>query len=173
MCNDLLLTALGNGWQISSGKVVPKKANVPGITDPVFCGATVENVSPEDRTVVSQDGKVSFTGTYDAMSFAEDNRSILFLGTNNTLYYPQTGAHINAFRAYFQLNGISASDLSAKNVKMFFGDESPTDGVGEVQGSQFKVQGEDTWYDLDGRRLSGKPTQKGIYVNNGRKVVMK
>ena len=31
----------------------------------------------------------------------------------------------------------------------------------------------DKWYSLDGRRLSGKPTQKGLYINNGRKVVIK
>ena len=29
------------------------------------------------------------------------------------------------------------------------------------------------WYTLDGRKLNGKPTQKGIYVNGGRKVVVK
>ena len=29
------------------------------------------------------------------------------------------------------------------------------------------------WYTLDGRRLNGKPTQKGIYINNGIKVVIK
>jgi len=28
------------------------------------------------------------------------------------------------------------------------------------------------WYTLDGRRLSGKPTQKGIYIVNGKKVVL-
>jgi hypothetical protein len=29
------------------------------------------------------------------------------------------------------------------------------------------------WYSLDGRRLSGKPTKKGIYIYNGRKVVIR
>lgn len=29
------------------------------------------------------------------------------------------------------------------------------------------------WYTLDGTRLSGQPTRKGIYVNNGKKVVIK
>lgn len=29
------------------------------------------------------------------------------------------------------------------------------------------------WYDLLGRRLSAKPSQKGLYINNGRKVVIK
>lgn len=29
------------------------------------------------------------------------------------------------------------------------------------------------WYDMSGHKLSGKPTKKGIYINNGRKVVIK
>lgn len=29
------------------------------------------------------------------------------------------------------------------------------------------------WYDLNGRRLSGKPTQKGVYIHNGHKIVIK
>lgn len=31
----------------------------------------------------------------------------------------------------------------------------------------------DAWYSLDGKRLSTQPNQKGIYVNNGKKVVIK
>jgi hypothetical protein len=30
-----------------------------------------------------------------------------------------------------------------------------------------------TWYSLDGRRTEGKPTAKGVYVNNGKKVIIK
>ena len=29
----------------------------------------------------------------------------------------------------------------------------------------------DVWYTIDGRRVSGKPTQKGLYIVNGKKVV--
>ena len=29
------------------------------------------------------------------------------------------------------------------------------------------------WYDMSGHKLSGKPTKKGIYINNGKKVVIK
>ena len=29
------------------------------------------------------------------------------------------------------------------------------------------------WYDLNGRKLQGKPTKKGVYIMNGRKVVVK
>jgi hypothetical protein len=29
------------------------------------------------------------------------------------------------------------------------------------------------WYDMSGHKLSGKPTKKGMYINNGKKVVIK
>lgn len=31
----------------------------------------------------------------------------------------------------------------------------------------------DNWYDLSGRKLNGMPTRPGIYINNGRKIVVK
>lgn len=31
--------------------------------------------------------------------------------------------------------------------------------------------GTDTWYDLNGRRLQGRPTRKGVYLRNGKKTV--
>ena len=31
----------------------------------------------------------------------------------------------------------------------------------------------EAWYTLDGVRLSGKPSRKGIYINNGKKVAIK
>ena len=34
-------------------------------------------------------------------------------------------------------------------------------------------QNANVWYRLDGLRLNQKPTAKGVYINNGRKVVMK
>ena len=34
-------------------------------------------------------------------------------------------------------------------------------------------KGEGGWYDLSGRRLSAKPAAKGIYIHNGKKVVIK
>jgi arabinogalactan endo-1,4-beta-galactosidase len=31
----------------------------------------------------------------------------------------------------------------------------------------------DIWYSLDGRRLNSKPAIKGLYINNGRKVIVR
>jgi hypothetical protein len=37
---------------------------------------------------------------------------------------------------------------------------------------QLRIDNDD-WYSLDGRKLDGKPTARGIYINNGKKVVIK
>lgn len=45
-------------------------------------------------------------------------------------------------------------------------------GIETFQSAKFKVQS-DSWYTLDGRRLSGVPSQKGIYIHQGRKVIIR
>ena len=47
-------------------------------------------------------------------------------------------------------------------------------GVKAVENSQTTENLETSnWYTLDGRRLSGKSTSRGIYIVNGRKIVVK
>ena len=62
---------------------------------------------------------------------------------------------------------VVASDNEAKLVKNF---ETAVNGIEDAQG---KVEG--IWYDLNGRKIANgqKPIAKGIYMNNGRKVVVK
>ena len=47
-----------------------------------------------------------------------------------------------------------------------------TTGIGEIdtKTGEFDFSG---WYTLDGVKLSGKPTKSGLYINNGRKVIVK
>ena len=49
-----------------------------------------------------------------------------------------------------------------------------TTGIESVESNQ-TAEGLETgnWYTLDGRRLSGKPTKRGIYIVNGKKMVVK
>ena len=44
-------------------------------------------------------------------------------------------------------------------------------GVNEVIG--VKEVNDGSWYDLNGRKLNKMPTKKGVYIMNGRKVVVK
>jgi hypothetical protein len=50
---------------------------------------------------------------------------------------------------------------------VFGGDATGVNEVNEVIGVN------DNWYDLNGRKLNGMPTTKGVYILNGRKVVVK
>ena len=49
-------------------------------------------------------------------------------------------------------------------------DAGSATGIKEVKSEKSGVEG---WFSLDGRRLSGKPTAKGIYIHEGKKVVVK
>jgi hypothetical protein len=122
-------------------------------------GVTISNAN---RDVTSTDGKVSFKGTYAYQAFGSEDKSILLVGGSN-LYWPQNGASLGACRAYFKLSdGASASEFVLN-----FGDE--TTGINAVNGSEFKVNGE--YYNLAGQRVAN-PT-KGLYIVNGKKVVVK
>ena len=78
------------------------------------------------------------------------------------------GRAFSANRAYLQIPTDVLSN-SANAVGIIFDDE--VDGI-----EQFNMNADDSnadWYTLDGRKLSGKPTQKGVYVVKGRKIVVK
>ena len=49
-----------------------------------------------------------------------------------------------------------------------------TTAIGEIDTTTGEMTFDsEAWYTLDGVRLSGKPSTKGIYINNGKKVVIK
>ena len=112
-----------------------------------------------------------------AIPFDADDKSILFLGENNTLYYPKSGATIGAQRGYFKLTGITAGEKAdgARTIVLDFGDGETTGIIEAGANSQLSTFNSQlsVWYTLDGLRLASKPTQKGIYINNGKKVVIK
>ena len=112
-------------------------------------------------------------GIYSPVSIgSEGDNTMLYMGADNKVYYPNAAMTIGAFRAYFQLlDGLTAgTPAGIRAFNLNFGDEAS--GVENVQCSTFNVQSE-SWFTLDGRKLSCKPTVKGIYINNGNKVVIK
>ena len=146
------------------------------IENPVFNGVNIVNESPDDQSIVSKDGYVTFIGTYGPSNIYTAEKTNLYLGANNMLYYPTNKDFVvNACRAYFQLNNglVCGEPNTPGNINAFvlnFGDDSS--GIENLQSSIFNIQSE-SWYTLDGRKLNGKPKNKGIYINNGHKVVIK
>ena len=159
--------------------------------NPVFSGVTVSTDAPTDVTLT--DGKyivsaqnsglktVQFIGSYSPVALTPNDKSNLFLGTStedgntlSTLYYPDDSNngdgyyHINACRAYFHVDLTGAAN-AVRAFVLGFGDEEQT-GIASLSADS---KDGSAWYTLDGRRLSGKPTVRGVYVNNGKKVVIK
>lgn len=56
---------------------------------------------------------------------------------------------------------------SARTLQIVFGDAT---GVNDVIGAE---DGNDGWYDLNGRKLRKAPAQKGVFIQNGNKVLVK
>ena len=132
--------------------------------NPTFYHVKISSTPPTE--VEFTGGK--FVGTYSPVPFTANDKSILFLGAENKLYWPSTAMQIGSCRAYFQLN----DPTQVKEFKLCFEDEDSADGIGKIQNSKFKIQNEaNAWYDLSGRRLDGKPTQKGLYIVNGKKIL--
>ena len=143
-----------------------KWANGDNWTNPMFHSVTVSSGSPTGIT--SNDGAVTFQGTYAPAALTAGDRTNLYLAANNGLYYPKSdGFVVNAFRAYFRLNDIANG---AREFILHFGDDETTD----VQSLQFTIQSSDndTLYDLQGRSINAK-AKPGLYISNGNKVVIK
>ncbi|MCR4921962.1 MAG: hypothetical protein K5945_09730 [Bacteroidaceae bacterium] len=147
-----------------------KGTYVVNVVNPLFSNVVIVNNAPSG--VASKDGKVQFKGTYDKISFGEDNKQILFLGGEDKLYYPQANASIGACHAYFQLYGIEVGDPNQVKAMVLNFDGDAT-GISNPSDYFDLSKYSENWYDLNGRRLTGKPSRKGIYIRNGRKEVLR
>ena len=87
-------------------------------------------------------------------------------GAGNKFELKATGGS-PAFRPYFKSD---IFDRSVDALSIGTGTNGTT-GISEVSGKTEDVRGD--FYDLSGRRLGQQPTAKGIYIVNGKKVVVK
>ena len=82
------------------------------------------------------------------------------------------GAHTRAFRAYMLAPATTDSpNLLPDAIDVVWHNEDGTTGVNEVK--EVKEVNDNSWYTLSGTRLDKQPTQKGLYIHGGSKVVVK
>ena len=160
-----LTLSFGDASSIEAGKpyLVKVTANV---VNPTFEGVTIANVTTTTETTYAD-----FVPVMNPTPLTAYDKTVLFVSGGNKLTYPSKTSNINGFRAYFHLKGDAVSNASV--FEMSFDDEST--GITEIDDSQahdvrFNSNG---IYTLDGRRTEGQPTAKGIYIQNGRKVIIK
>lgn len=134
------------------------------IVNPEFANVIIES-DLSNMTYGNAIG-VTFKGTYAPLSFIGENKSILFVGAENKLYWPLAGAKIGAMRGYFEIDGTEAeiAEASAKQFILNFGDEDAT----SIETISTSVESESI-YNLAGQKMS--KMQKGINIVNGKKIL--
>lgn len=135
------------------------KANTPFLTMDVAEDKATNVLSFENKEIVvtTESLGTDFVGVY-AKTIVKDKYGI---NGDGKLQKGGEGAYVDAFHAYLNVTGPAPAAVA-------FNDSTPTaiNGVAADKVANTAV------YDLSGRRVYGK-LQKGLYIMNGKKVVVK
>lgn len=125
---------------------------------------TTENAAPMSTTI---DG-VTINGTFARISNSEAiSQSIYVLQSNNEwkpITTQNTSVTVPPFRAYLTFDNPPQASFS-----IAFTDEPDPAHVERIPTERYN---NGCWYSLDGRRFPSAPTQPGVYIMNGRKMVI-
>ncbi len=149
------------------------EAGVPYLVKPTI---DVSNASPVvlvDVNITAKTpqtvphGGYSFVGNFTQKTFSggECNTS-RFVATGNELMTPENGTTLKSLRCYFTVPATPVTP--ARSLTFDVDEEGGTTSINTVQGSGVMVNG---YYNLAGQRVA-QPT-KGLYIVNGKKVVIK
>ena len=155
-------------WTKADGYVDDNDHN---LWQPLFTDISVSKVAANIETEY-----VDFIGITSPVMLNKDDNTVLYLGANNNLYWPTAFMNIKSCRAYFQLKGLKASDVS--ETRMYFEDFDSEDGIKSIDNGQLIIDNEaGAVYDLSGRKVNcqlstvNSQLKKGIYIVNGKKVL--
>ena len=152
-------------------------ANTPYIFAPSNTTLTVDgttNLTIKVNNAVSNDATAGLKGTYvegtigtlatstnTAYGYAAENTDGATIGE---FYKLKSTATVPAYRAWLEITGEAPSRLA------IIIDGDGTTGIQSIDGIPVN---EGIWYDLKGRRYTSKPSQKGVYILNGKKIIVK
>lgn len=180
----LLYLYFQNATAIEAGKPYLVKWSKPNgyddnpndfdISNPVFENVTIK---ASLSTIESDDGSILFVPVFSPIVLEKGNWQNLYVGANNMLKYPSPTKDfmLKSFRGYFQLmaGDESASDPLAPSLDIVSNIDDNNETTGIITMSDVRSKMSDVWYTLDGHKLDGKPTKKGLYIHNGNKLVIK
>ncbi len=151
---------------ISAGTpiIVKWEATGENIEKPVFKGVTISEQN-NAKTITTSDSKVKFVGQFAPFAITADNiNDILYIGSGNKVGYAKTERTLKRFHAHFEVPADAGAGVRAVSV-IDFGDTNDTTGISTL--ICHLESGDDYWYTLDGRRLSGEPARHGLYIYKG------
>ena len=116
------------------------------------------------NNAISYDHNVTFCGNYSPVTLAAGDKSCLYLGAENKLYWPSVDRPINAFRAYFHVD--LSNGAKVREIRL-----SLDDNVTSIHNTEFIIHNYNggATYNLSGQKVSDD--YKGIVIKNGRKYL--
>ena len=157
------------GKDISDASV---KAVFKGIIFMVPAGTGTVSINAETLGTSSLKVKIGSKAAQAFQLAERETVEIPYSVAEPTYVYIYAGTGIQAARPM----GAARAAAAENSVKVYSYKWEPADpsGINSVDNSQSATGNEaGDWYTIDGRKLSGKPVQKGIYIVNGRKVAVK
>ena len=125
-----------------------------------FAGIEKTGVNVGDFVKIAAGAKIRPMSCYLLWSDTPNNARALTRGVAATDELPQS---ITVRLVGSSGETTSIGTLDTKTGEMTFFDEQS----GKAE------RDSEAWYTLDGVRLSGTPSKKGLYINNGKKIVIK
>ena len=116
------------------------------------------------RGVLDTSGQSYTAGTVLTLGRYKDNNE------HKIGFWTYNGTKLNMHRVYILKTDLNMPS-EAKGCTLDFGYENSTTAIDGVGLGDVEHSG-DTWYTLQGIRLAEKPSQKGVYIHNGKKVVV-
>ena len=130
---------------------------------------TIVNVTEDYEW--ANDGTNHFIGVYENKILTEETEMFLFAATGKF----NTGAAVKRGNGIgyelYPLNGYVKVGSATARIFMEEADGSTT-AIDAITGEVINDNAEG-WYTVGGVKLNVQPTQKGVYINNGKKVVIK
>ena len=147
-----------------------KNANLANIINPVFTGVTISVTEPTPVSFSNAKGSAcQFVGQFSPFAINNANMNeIMMMGSGSTVGYSNSTRELKCFRAHFVIP--TTGNPLARQIRIDFNDKATS----LDESVRLKTDdSEGAWYGLDGQRLSAEPKQKGVYIHNGKKVIIK
>ena len=143
------------------------------IVNPVFKNVEIEkNASGLLGSYMDSNYCFLVLGNFDSYEFDPSYWEAYpyYLTSDGDLKYSDKARVMKPFRMFF---AFYANDPGALEFNLNFDDGDSTTGIVELDGNGRDNRAPEGYYNLQGVKYNGKPIQKGVYINNGHKVVVK
>lgn len=118
-----------------------------------------------------------FTGTYETITVNNEKSYIQFLAGNDTkandlkkITKDGSSFNIIPYNAFLEIPAASGAHSIEISFEEIDGSTTVIRSIVDENNDKMNAEG---WYNLNGVKLNAAPTQKGLYIHNGKKVIIK